>query len=583
MERDSGVNSGTYRFLQRGCTVAIEPIKVWELVDRAVAHKWSVPEFQRGFVWKATQVRDLAESLWLEFPIGSLLLWNSDARQEERVAKDGARPSLWIVDGQQRTTALAILFGRKPYWWASAEEWNKLLKRYDVRFDIAAKSEPYFLVANAPIRRTKGNRYVPLCRLLVLDMTRDADQKALSELAREIKVEGLCDGMDAMEVYARLDRVRKIRDNDVLSVTVKHELEDVVEIFSRLNSRGTRVTEADIYLGVVASKNPGWVRDQFLPFLNVLSDSGFHLDPNLLFRSLTAVGIKKVRFKDIDDAFWEKSFIEPAWKRSQAAWKQTVRHLQDYGVLSDDPLPTQAALIVLVSLLDRFPNNGAFDPAFYWFVQASRFGRYSGSGATALEEDLKDVGNSADIADAVVRLLKRFPVTQPIVPEDFKRDYTDGKFWRFLLYLLVYRNGAQDWDGAGTRLGFDGKELLADFRPQWHHIYPQKFLEKKIEADKIDALANFAVIGPNINIRISAQDPMKYLDKYTISNQKLNQQFVHWKREDFTVEKFADFMDSRAAKLADEANKYLLAHSKTLPETCQPNLKLAASINGGAK
>jgi hypothetical protein len=45
--------------------MALEPIKIWELVDRAVCHKWSVPEFQRGFVWKATQVRDLAESLWL--------------------------------------------------------------------------------------------------------------------------------------------------------------------------------------------------------------------------------------------------------------------------------------------------------------------------------------------------------------------------------------------------------------------------------------------------------------------------------------------------------------------------------------
>lgn len=73
-----------------------------------------------------------------------------------------------------------------------------------------------------------------------------------------------------------------IREKDILSATVNHELEDVVEIFSHLNSRGTRVTEADIYLGVVASKNPGWVRDQFLPFLAVLADSGFHVDPNLL-------------------------------------------------------------------------------------------------------------------------------------------------------------------------------------------------------------------------------------------------------------------------------------------------------------
>ena len=136
--------------------MSLEPIKIWELVDRAVLHRWSIPEFQRGFVWKATQVRDLAESLWLDYPVGSLLVWNSEQPQETKVAKDGVGPSQWIVDGQQRTTALAILFGRKPYWWSSADDWNKTLKRYDIRFDIAAKDAPYFLVANAAIRKANA-------------------------------------------------------------------------------------------------------------------------------------------------------------------------------------------------------------------------------------------------------------------------------------------------------------------------------------------------------------------------------------------------------------------------------------------
>jgi len=496
------------------------------------------------------------------------------------VARDGVTPALWIVDGQQRTTALAILFGRKPYWWGSADDWNKIQKRYDIRFDVAAKNESHFVVANAAIRKTKGDRYIPLGRLLVLDVTgRENDQKILVNLAKDIKVQGLCDGMDAMEVYARLDRVRKIREKDILSVTVNHELEDVVEIFSRLNSRGTRVTEADIYLGVVASKNPGWVRDEFLPFLNVLADSGFHVDPNLLFQSLTAVGIKKVRFKEINDSFWSRDQIEPAWKKCREGWKRTIHRLQNYGVLSDDPLPTQAALVTLVALLDRFPEEGGFDSAFYWFVQASRFGRYSGSSATALEEDLKEAATASNLVEGIAGLLKRLAASQPIEAEEFRRDYTDGKFWRFLLYLLVYKNGAQDWDKAGTRLGFDGKELLADFRPQWHHIYPQKFLNKKVEPEKIDSLANIAVIGPNINIRISNQDPMKYLDKYTISEEKLQQQFVDWKREEFAVQKYHEFLDARASRLASEANDYLLTLSKGLPDSCRPNLKMAAGNN----
>src|SRR5216117_404068 len=107
--------------------MAYEQTKLLELVERAVNHRWSVPEFQRGFVWKATQVRDLAESLWLDYPIGSVLVWDSSSRQggvEERNVIDAQAPTKWLVDGQQRTTALCILSGRRPYWWLDGEEWN---------------------------------------------------------------------------------------------------------------------------------------------------------------------------------------------------------------------------------------------------------------------------------------------------------------------------------------------------------------------------------------------------------------------------------------------------------------------------
>ena len=134
----------------------------------------------------------------------------------------------------------------------------------------------------------------------------------------------------------------------------------------------------------------------------------------------------------------------------------------------------------------------------------SRFGRYSGSSATSLEEDLREVAESDNQRAAVERLVKRFnaPDSTPLLPEDFLRDYGDARFGRFLLYLLVYRNKAIDWDpNTNVRLGFEGLQLLADFRPQWHHIFPRKYLAGKInETEKIEALANIAVIGPAINM-----------------------------------------------------------------------------------
>lgn len=231
------------------------------------------------------------------------------------------------------------------------------MTKYDIRFDVNATEPPYFWVANAAIRKASRTRYVPVREVLVLDTEKEKDQRSLQELAKRVKVEGFCDGMDAMEVYTKLDRVRKIRDKDVVVITIGHELEDVVEVFSRLNSRGTRVTEADIYLGVVAARNPGWVRETFLPYLKVLGDAGFAVDPNLLFRTMTGVGIKKVRFRDISDEFWEADKIKPAWDRTADAWKRLIARFKEFGILSSDPMPTQAALVPLVAMVDKYGDD----------------------------------------------------------------------------------------------------------------------------------------------------------------------------------------------------------------------------------
>jgi hypothetical protein len=537
--------------------MAYEQIKLSDLVNRAVGHKWSIPEFQRGFVWKPVQIRDLAESLWLDYPIGSLLIWNSKSTIQARTAIDAQNPSDWLVDGQQRSTALCILFGRKPYWWKDSNAWNNVLKRYDIRFDIHAKEAPFFLVANAGIRSAKNCRYIRLSDLLNLDTQKEIDQKELMELSKAVKTGGFCDGMDVMEVYTRLDRIRKIREKDIVAITIEHELEDIVEIFSRLNSRGTRVTEADIYLGVVAARNPTWVRDTFLPYLEGLKNSGFHIDPNLLFRSLTGIGEHSTRFKNIRDDFWDKDQILTAWKQTKNSWERLLLRFKEYGILTNVIMPTQAALVTMVALIDKFNDDNNFSKSLYWFLQASRFSRYSGSGTTSLDEDLKDVYESNSLNEAIGKLLRRFRSEDPIESDEFLRDYGDTKFGRFILYLLVYKNEAQDWDEAGQRLGFAGAAILSDFQPQWHHIFPKEYLKGNVSMDLIDNLANIAVIGPSINIRISNNAPLSYVSKYNITKKKLEQQFISDDFVNIKFDQYEDWLKKRAGILANKANEYL--------------------------
>ena len=129
-----------------------------------------------------------------------MLLWNSQEPTQTKAASDAVQPGLWVVDGKQRATALCILSGRKPYWWPDGGHWDATLKKYAIRFDIAAKKAPYFWVANAAIRKVRENKYIPLSEILALDLERDADQQRWQDLAKAIKQQKLCEGMDAMEV-----------------------------------------------------------------------------------------------------------------------------------------------------------------------------------------------------------------------------------------------------------------------------------------------------------------------------------------------------------------------------------------------
>jgi hypothetical protein len=547
--------------------MAYSALKVREIVEHAVSHSWSVPEFQRGFVWKATQVRELAESLWLDYPIGNVLIWDSSSqkrRVSEKNIADSTTPTKWLVDGQQRTTALCILFGSKPYWWLDGSQWNATVRSYDIRFDIDAKEEPYFVTANAANRKVRTNRYVPVRDLLALDTNKEADQQKLQVLAKEIKADGLCDGMDAMEVYTRLDRVRKIRDREVVAISVDHELEEVVQIFARLNSKGTRVKEADIYLGIVAARAAGWVREQFMPFLDKLEQQGFSITPNRLFQSLTAVGSKKVRFAQVADGFWNKKNIAPAWEKTKQGWHHVLKCLEWYGIVTTEILPSDAVFVSASALFERFPDADR-GRAFEWMLQALRYGRYSGSAASSLDEDLREIENASEPDEAIDKMRKRIRAIEPLSAEEFLRDYSDARFGRLLLYLLAFRNKAVDWDKSGNRIAFQGNELVSGFSPQFHHIFPRGFLIDKqthephpgITADQIEALANIAIIGAGVNIRISDKDPLAYFAKYGIGPDKRSQQFIEGPVEEMNRDNYPKSLNARALALADAANDFL--------------------------
>src|SRR5216683_6883188 len=95
-------------------------LAVSRLVSEFADGHLAIPEIQRDVVWKPDQVKELISSVFLQYPCGSLILWEprlrdgnlirSMIRPERLDQYDGRLPKYFLLDGQQRITALASVF-----------------------------------------------------------------------------------------------------------------------------------------------------------------------------------------------------------------------------------------------------------------------------------------------------------------------------------------------------------------------------------------------------------------------------------------------------------------------------------------
>lgn len=554
--------------------MALEQLRIHEIVKQAVGKQVDIPEFQRDFVWGTEQVKLLIESLYRDYPIGSFLLWDSIEYQETKTGA-GSQASLWIVDGQQRTTALCLLMGMKPYWWPTSDTWNEALQRYDVMVNLFPDADGdnlEFALPN-PIR-SRDPRWVSVRRILSM-----SEVEGLTPIAQEIANQ-ITKSPDRLiplfgQVHARLQRLWQVRERYVPIVKINHEVEDVAEIFARLNREGTRVKEADVTLALAAVRNPGWVREQYLPYCENLEERGWDLDAGIFIRAMTAIGHGRARLIEVPKAFWGPNSLPQMWTQASDTLSEVLKRLAEFGVLSPDLLPSTNSLIPLVALHHRWGQapDYRFPRAFYWFLLANKDGRYSGSAITSLNEDVRAIADSSSFPIAVDSLLERLRVSTDIGDSEFlnRYDRAGNRFLRLMIYLTLFRENAQDWVDR-TRIGYDktGGPITSGFSPHWHHIFPKSFLRKSnIQIDEVNALANVTVMNEKTNVnRLSAKPPAQYLQQYNISGSVLKPHAIPDRfaetagnpdtlKQLWSIEHYTDFLLERAQLLARLTTRYL--------------------------
>lgn len=203
------------------------------------AGQFVIPEIQRPFVWKKAQVRDLIDSLYNGYPTGYIITWkNPDVHTKDGAVANGRHV---LIDGQQRITALmAAVSGMEVL----DVDFNK--DRIKIAFNpLATEADKRFAVQDASHLRDK--KWIPdISELFKADFKQRAFE---NEYAKNNE------SVDLDELSETILKLKGIANRQIGVIELDHtlDIEEVTEIFIRINSKGTPLGQADFVMSKMAA------------------------------------------------------------------------------------------------------------------------------------------------------------------------------------------------------------------------------------------------------------------------------------------------------------------------------------------
>ncbi len=204
----------------------------------------ALPAFQRGFVWKRPQVRNLMNSLYRGYPVGSLLTWTTRAeRAEVRTTGEAlaSGPLELLLDGQQRVTSLyGIVRGTPPpFFDGDAKSFT------DLYFNLESEEFEFYLQS----RMSNNPLWVSVTDLFSPQNSWMSQFIGNNNYTPETQNIYLQNGLKVGNI--------RVVDLPVQSLTGEDKTtEVVVDIFNRVNSAGTRLSKGDLALARVCALWP---------------------------------------------------------------------------------------------------------------------------------------------------------------------------------------------------------------------------------------------------------------------------------------------------------------------------------------
>lgn len=511
-----------------------------------------IPEIQRPFVWKATQVRDLIDSLYKGYPVGYLIV----SRSHEMRLKDGSmsKGQRILIDGQQRVTALmAAILGRSVL---NNEYKEKFIK---IAYNpFADGDENLFEVQDQS--HLKSKKWIADISILFDD---DFDDYEFIETYCRENPE-----MDFKTLNKKIKRIVDIKTKDlgIIEISSELDIDTVTDIFIRINSKGAVLSQADFAMSKIAAdekyggnilrkaidyfchvavepifydtllkndsqfiasdlgKEMAWLRNDMgsiydPSYEDMLRVSFIHMFSRGKLKDLVSL----LSGRDFETRDYKEEIAEDSFKKltegikhfmHQYYFEQFVLAVRGAGFVSNKLISSQNVLdfayvvFLKLALSDEVGKTEIKRYVSKWLVMSILTGRYSASPESRMDQDIRNINEKG-----VVKYL-----------EEIEKAELSDAFWEFgLPQKLDTPNSAAPalsaYFAAQIVLGdkglFSATSTVRDLygASDVHHIFPKAYLQRTGILDNraiYNQVANYVYLDTPINITIGDKSPNVY-------------------------------------------------------------------------
>lgn len=515
------------------------------------AGQFVIPEIQRPFVWKRSQVRDLIDSLYNGYPTGYIITWkNPDVQIKDGTVANGKHV---LIDGQQRITALmAAISGQEVL----DEDFNK--GRIKIAFNPFAE-DPSKRFAVQDVSHLNDKRWIPD----ISDLFRPDFKQRAFENAYAANNEGV----DLDELSETLLKLKGIANRQIGVIELDHtlDIDEVTEIFIRINSKGTPLSQSDFVMSKMASdtahggntlrkvvdyfchlavkpdfysqmtKDKEFTDTEFASKIKWLANDYEDIyDPDYgdMLRVAFMYSFDRARLSELVSLLSGRDFltrefkdeiVEESYKKLRAGvlkfineycFEQFVLLIKGAGFKSSKLLNSQMTLDFAYTLYLKLQDDPDIQQGQVkrlvqkWFVLSTLTGRYVGSPESIMSRDIRNIAEKGFLQFAEEVEASALPDTfwRVTLPQNLETTSVNSPAFNVFL-------AAQDYLKSNSML-MKGTMIsdLITISGDVHHIFPKSYLKKNgvNNRTRYNQVANYTYLDTQVNKAISDTSPQDY-------------------------------------------------------------------------